>query len=219
MSEKGLGMPVRRVQTKPRATIRPRRSWNEFLKKPPDTMKLALVAVAFGVVIMTVPGLFGIKSGGSSSGKTPAGATPVAALPGAGRESEIEQMQQRMSRDIETALSRIQGAGKVHVTVTLKTGVIRDPVINRNRQETTTGEKAADDSQRDQKTVTLAETHVVVQDTLAVVKELRPQIAGVLVVADGAYDARIREQLTKAVSSLGIPLHLVQVDPADRGRS
>jgi len=52
------------------------KSWQEFLSKPPDVMKLAVVAAAVGVALMTAPGLFGLKSGSKGP---PAGATPVAA--------------------------------------------------------------------------------------------------------------------------------------------
>ncbi|HWI51840.1 MAG TPA: hypothetical protein VNT01_06850 [Symbiobacteriaceae bacterium] len=193
------------------------RTWQEFLNKPPEMMKLALVATAAGIVFMMVPGLFGLKG----SSKPPVGATAVAAAPARdGKETEIELLQQRMNRDLETALSRIRGAGEVHVKVSLGTGVTRVPVLNTSRQETTTGEKAADNSQRDQKTTTVTETNVLVQDALAVTKELRPQIVGVLVIAEGAHTDGMRYRLSRAVADhLGIPIHMVDVETSDGGKS
>lgn len=193
------------------------RTWAEFLGKPPEMMKLVLVATAAGIVFMTVPGLFGLK--GSAKGP-PDGATPVTAQPKSGKETDIEEQQARMNRELETILSRIDGAGRVHVSVQLATGVISVPVVNTSQQETVTGEKASDDSHRDQKTTTVTTTNVVVQDSLAVSRQLRPEIAGVIVVADGAASDRMRSRLTRAVADhLHIPLHMVRVEASDRGRS
>jgi len=197
------------------------RTWQEFFGKPPEMMKLVLVATAAGVIFMTVPGLFGLKGvGGGGGGGAPVGAVPVTAQPKPGKDTEIGRLEEQHSRDLELILSQIEGAGKVHVDVRLATGVIRIPVINTNRQETQTNEKAGDGSTRGTTTSTVTDTNVVVENALAVSKELRPQIAGVLVVADGAGSAAMRYRLTKAAAeSLGIPMHLVRVEASERGRS
>jgi len=125
-----------------------------------------------------------------------------------------------MSQELEEILSSIEGAGRVGVTVQLATGVINVPVINTNEQETTTGETAADKSERTSKTTTVTKNNVVVQDSLAVSKQLRPEIAGVLVVADGARNAQMRYRLTKAVADhLRVPMHMVRVEPRAREES
>jgi len=193
------------------------RTWQEFLNKPPEMMKLVLVATAAGIVFMMVPGLFGLKG---SSNRPPAGATAVAAPSREGKETEIELLQERMNRDLEDILSDMEGVGRVRVKVTLGTGVTRVPVINTSKQETTTGEKAADNSQRDQKTTTVTETNVVVQDALAVTKELRAQIVGVQVVAEGAGSYGMKNSISRAVArQLGIPIHKVEVNVAKGGKS
>jgi stage III sporulation protein AG len=193
------------------------KSWQEFLAKPPDVMKLAMVAAAVGVALMTAPGLFGLKSPGKGP---PAGATPVAAEAKAGKSTEIEMLQAQMSQELEEILSSIEGAGRVGVTVQLATGVINVPVINTSEQETTTGEKALDGSGRTSQTTTVTKNNVVVQDSLAVSKQLRPEIAGVLVVADGARNAQMRYRLTKAVADhLRVPMHMVRVEPRAREES
>lgn len=193
------------------------KSWQEFLAKPPDVMKLALVAAAVGVALMTAPGLFGLKTSGKNP---PAGATPVAAEAKMGRSTEIEMLQAEMSQDLEEILSSIEGAGRVGVTVQLATGTINVPVINTTEQKTTTGEKAADNSNRTSETTTVTRNNVVVQDSLAVSKQLRPEIAGVLVVADGARNAQMRYRLTKAVADhLRLPMHMVRVEARAREES
>lgn len=193
------------------------KSWQEFLAKPPDVMKLALVAAAVGVALMTAPSLFGLKSAGKNP---PAGATPVAAEARAGKSTELEMLQAQMSQELEEILSSIEGAGRVGVTVQLATGVINVPVINTSEQETTTGETAVDKSVRNSKTSTVTKNNVVVQDSLAVSKQLRPEIAGVLVVADGARNAQMRYRLTKAVADhLRLPMHMVRVEPRAREES
>jgi stage III sporulation protein AG len=185
------------------------KTWQEFLAKPPDVMKLAIVAAAVGVALMTAPGLFGLKSPGKGP---PAGATPVAAEARSGNVTEIERLQEQMGLELESILADVEGAGRVSVKVTLATGPINVPVINTSEQETTTGETASDKSERTSKTTTVTRNNVVVQDALAVSRQLRPEIAGVMVVADGARRPSTRAALTKAVAKhLRIPLHMVEV--------
>ncbi|MDF2629066.1 MAG: spoIIIAG [Symbiobacteriaceae bacterium] len=193
------------------------KSWQEFLAKPPDVMKLALVAAAVGVALMTAPGLFGLKGGSKGP---PAGATPVAAEAKGGNRTEIERLQEQMSSELEEILSDIEGAGQVGVKVTLATGVINVPVINTSEQKTVTGEKAADNSGRTSETTTVTKNNVVLQDALAVSKQLRPEIAGVVVVADGARSAQMRYRLSKAVADhLRLPIHMVRVEARAREES
>lgn len=128
-----------------------------------------------------------------------------------------ESDEERLERELTKTLSGITGVGEVRVDINLKVG---------NRK---TWERQARTSKRvsqDQGTVNTEES---VSDELVLAKdregrdlpvlkeELAPEIEGVVVVAAGAHDSRIRKLLTDTVKTiLGLPGHRVLVIPGKK---
>ncbi|ABO49597.1 conserved hypothetical protein [Desulforamulus reducens MI-1] len=106
-------------------------------------------------------------------------------------------------------LEQIDGAGKVKVTIRLENSTRTEYAIN-----TSTGKKTTQEKDQTGGTRTLTEDTdtgqlVLVtrngEETPVMSREIAPTVAGVLVVADGANDPRVKAQLFRAAQvSLGV---------------
>ncbi len=125
----------------------------------------------------------------------------------------------RLAAELSTILARIAGAGRVDVRLTLAASGANQWEENRRRNYRTVEDRAEDGGVQ----VTTEETE---ETTLALTRRTdgseapversvtAPQIAGAIVVADGANDPRIKAELARAAAAfLGIGLHRVMVFP------
>lgn len=126
---------------------------------------------------------------------------------------EIEELEQRLGQ----ILSEVEGAGHVKVMIT---GVSDGEVVHAyNRIEESNLQEEYKETGVVNKTDEIrTEQELVFMDgnsgerVPVVVKKYRPEIRGVVVVADGAGNSTVRQNLTKAVEVLmGIPAHRIQV--------
>jgi len=184
-------------------------------------IKWAAVVVAIGILFMQAGDLFGLSTRSSGSSDGPPDASLVT-TPSDGEEDELTRLERRYAADLEEKLSLIRGAGTVEVLVTLASGPTIDVVKNRTVDASVTTEKAADESTRETESTNTREDHVFYRDGSAerpvVSRTTRPEIAGVLIVADGAQSALIRAQLLDAARiALNIPANRIQVVAANRG--
>lgn len=108
----------------------------------------------------------------------------------------------QLAAELENILSQVQGAGKVDVALTVASDGVKDYAVNSKDDKRETVEK---DSKGVQSTVTEQST----EKDLAVsgggpllVEQKAPEIMGVLVVADGARDPAIKEELTDVTAAL-----------------
>jgi stage III sporulation protein AG len=196
MSEKGPQSPLGWVLNPKNATL----------------VKFLAVGLALGVLAMSASDLFDL----SLTGRRPTGATEVTAPARGGTGDELTDLQELMSRELEVQLARIDGAGAVHVSITLASGPKAVPVVNTETTRTTTGEKAGDNSTRESRTDTTKSSTQMLSSgnasALAVVERQQAKVAGVLVVADGAKDPAVRERLLKATATaLKVPAHYIDV--------
>jgi stage III sporulation protein AG len=120
-------------------------------------------------------------------------------------------------KNIEEILSQIDGVGKVDVLVTYMSGREMVPYSDVKKSDDVTDEK---DSTGGTRKITRSsyESEIAYEDNGSgekkpiIVKELLPEVKGVVVVADGAGDAIVKERLTAAVKVLlGVPVHKIQV--------
>lgn len=123
---------------------------------------------------------------------------------------------------LERILSAVAGAGEVRVTVTLAAGAESVFAQNVNKQDRTVEEK--DQSGGNRMTTESNEQGIVVfpqgmsegKEEAVVIKTKRPEIAGVLVLAEGARNPELREEIAEAVRTvLDIPPHKVTVMPKE----
>ena len=149
--------------------------------------KFVVVVLIVGLVLILLP------TGSSASKKD--GGDPVKL--GAAEFSLSEQ-----ENRISSALSRVQGAGRVTVVLTLRSGT--EQVLARDETESSTtsgkGETAELSSQRSVTTVVISAGSS--SQTPIMLKTIYPEYLGALVVAEGADDAGVRLQLVRAVSGL-----------------
>lgn len=141
--------------------------------------KYVLLVILAGVLLLLLPGP---KSAGQAAAQTP-GETY--------ERFDLEKMEEKVS----SALSQIDGAGKVAVVLTLKAGTRQ--ILAQDGKNTTRDTGAAE----------LTTTTVVVsrgsgiQETV-ILQEIYPQFQGALVVSPGAGDPVVRLKLSEAVTAL-----------------
>lgn len=181
-----------------------------------NLVKLLAVGLAIGLLFLNAGELFGLNE----QPTRPESATQIAAPPGAPQD-ELTRMEADLARSLERTLSAVAGAGKVHVTVMLEAGPTISVVADTRVDKTSTKETAADNSTRETVTTNTTTTNVVTRsgssDSPAVMKKSRAQIAGVLIVAEGARASVVRARLHEAaVTALGISPNRITVTEAGR---
>lgn len=113
-------------------------------------------------------------------------------------------------------LSQVKGAGTVVVNITWENSTTQEHARNITKESKIIQEKDTTGGVRST-TETKESTQILVSkennmDRPVLVREIKPMIKGVLVIADGAYDSNIKAILTKAVEAgLGIPSYKITV--------
>ncbi len=123
----------------------------------------------------------------------------------------------RLENDMSSILSKIQGAGKVSVMITLKSGAeiipakdesVSDKVTN--EKDTSGGTRIINEKTTDDKVVFTAAQGG--NSKPLIIKEINPEIKGVIVVAEGAKDSKVKLMISQAVQTvLDIPAYRVTV--------
>lgn len=122
-------------------------------------------------------------------------------------------VEERVEDALLSALERIEGVGRVKVDLTYATSaeeewLFRTHEEKRKNQDQNGGTVL---EWRSEKDPVLRRQRDGVEEPIRV-RTMAPKIAGVLVVAEGAADAVVREKLWQATATvLGIPLHRVMV--------
>lgn len=140
--------------------------------------------------------------------------------PVAGRVQEPTVATSRTDKDeqdiiatkLAQLLSEIAGAGRVRVYITLDNGP------HQVLAEEITMERVNDDERGGLKSMRTTQRPIIIRDDTSraeqpvVLTEYKPKVRGVVVVATGATDLRVRQQLTRAVeTALGVAAHRVSV--------
>lgn len=188
-----------------------------FPGKKADTARYVLLAVAAGILFLWSGDLFGLVNVRPAA---PLAASAPATAPVT--QDELTRWEQTQAQELMAFLARIQGAGKVDVAVSLESGPAVDVVKDITTEKTKQTETAADNSTRLTETTSVRESHLLqkggASDSPVVAKRTRPVIAGVVVVAEGAWNAEVKAKLLQATYvKLGIPASRVQVFAAGRG--
>ncbi|NSW81874.1 MAG: hypothetical protein HPY90_01170 [Syntrophothermus sp.] len=122
-----------------------------------------------------------------------------------------------MERELAGILSQIEGAGQVEVSLTLVSEGVNSYAVNTKEQKTSSEETDKDGGVRKTTDTNTSQDLVVMgsQSPLLVEKKA-PQVKGVLVVADGAANPAVKEQITRAVETLlDLPATRVLVLPRE----
>ncbi|MBQ8197622.1 MAG: hypothetical protein IJZ73_06155 [Clostridia bacterium] len=103
--------------------------------------------------------------------------------------STIEQYVYSLEEKLTETLSAVKGAGKVKVVITVESGMETVLAMKTTVTETASGTETV-------------ETPILVNGKTVVVKELYPEIVGVLIVAEGADSLSVMSKLQQATVSL-----------------
>lgn len=122
-----------------------------------------------------------------------------------------------IQEQLSSILSKIAGAGKVSVMITYESG--KELVTQKDKsivdkvtdeKDTDGGTRIINESSIDDKTVMVSQQGGSSQPV--VVKEINPEIKGVIVVAEGAWDSKVKLKISEAVQTvLDIPAYRVTV--------
>jgi stage III sporulation protein AG len=121
--------------------------------------------------------------------------------------------EERVENQLLSILGRIEGVGKVKVDLTYATSAEEEWLLRTQEEERKDQEESGGAvlEWRSEKEPVLRRQRDGVEEPIRV-KTTAPRIAGVLVVAEGAKDAVIRERLWQAAATvLGVPMHRVIV--------
>lgn len=198
--------------------------WNEMLVRflgEGARRRQMMILIALGAL-----GLFLLTLGSmGSAGRQPAAFTDmpdgsekkqVAAVDSGQTRAEEEYLAGRL----EAVLSQMAGVGAVHVTVKLDGSSVVKYAANGSENRRVTDEAdqgggkrvTTEDNIDDQ--VVVVQTGAGQQQQAVIEREIAPRVTGVLVVAEGARNPRVRMDLFQATQvALGVEPHLVEVLP------
>ncbi|MGD0152161.1 MAG: stage III sporulation protein AG [Thermacetogeniaceae bacterium] len=187
-----------------------------FLRGP--RMWQLLLVFGIGLLLLVISGpWFGQRS-------SPTASEPVASVKSQPVASDdLTPVEQELEGRLAGILSAVDGAGSVQVTITLKAGAEHVYAQNVIKQDQTIQEKDQNGGNRTTNEVNETDNLVLLQtanggkDEPVVVKDKHPEIAGVLVLAEGASNPDLRERLIQAVQTvLDVPSYRVMVLPKGR---
>ncbi|MHB8075035.1 stage III sporulation protein AH [Desulfosporosinus fructosivorans] len=130
--------------------------------------------------------------------------------------TKIGALEKELESKLQANLLQMEGAGKVHVSVSFSTGLKTEYARNENVTKRTS--KETDKTGGTRETTEVTENNQVVMPSGSsqpvMVMEDRPEVAGVLIIAEGARDATVREEIHLAVQTLlSIPGTKITVVP------
>lgn len=154
-----------------------------------DRFKYPILVLLLGLALVLLPE--------RSKGKNEEPAAPVPLQTEAEAEDGADYCD-RLERELEALLSQIEGAGKVKVMLTLRTGPAAR--YQTDRSESKNGDGTNSSASLEEKTVMLEQGSAY--NVPAIVSTEYPVFQGALVVAEGGADPAVRYQLSAAVAAL-----------------
>ena len=147
---------------------------NKIIGKIKTDLKTRIIAVVVGFLILLL--IIGINFFGSKTKNENTG-------------DAVFQYVSRMEKKLENLLNKIDGAGRVSVAINVESGMetvlAKETVV----KETSAGKETVS-------------TPILVNGKTVVLKELYPEISGVLIVAEGAGNIAVYRRLQQATLSL-----------------
>lgn len=184
--------------------------WDKLVKNM-GIPKLILVMAAGAVLIV----LSAADWTGSKEDVKKSSETEQTGVKPADSDSEDEYIR-ILQKQLEDTLDKVSGVGKVKVMITLEASsekvTLNDPVYSSD----STTEKDASGGVREQQSIRNEPETVFEENdndkSPYVIKELQPEIKGVVVVAEGGDDATVKKEIIEAVMVLfGLESHKIKV--------
>lgn len=189
---------------------------NKLSKEKGRTVKLLIAVALAGILLMLVGSIISdlkkdtIKKKGTNTVQVDTNNSAVMAA--------STSYEDKVKKDLESVLSKIDGVGNVSVMVYFETGTTTIPITDKSTTTKTTRE--SDSAGGTRVTTEQSETSTTVlinngSDTeICTSKQINPTIGGVIVVAEGASNVLLKEELINAVKTvLNIGANKVSVMP------
>jgi stage III sporulation protein AG len=129
----------------------------------------------------------------------------------------VDEGDTNVEKKLANILSKINGAGKVDVMITYVSGKEVVPAYDTSMNENSTQEKDKEGGTRNikqndqEKKIVYEEQQGGIKKPI-ILKDMQPVVKGVVVVAEGASEPVVKENICRAVQALmDIPIHKVQV--------
>ncbi len=180
-----------------------------------NKLLMLVAALVAGIVFMSLNSLVKTERPVVKEGKNPDKVSSQTITV----SSDMARMEKLMEQRLEEVLTQIKGAGEVSVTLFLAAGPEYNYAVNLNTSKRTIEEQDQGGGTRVTTEVNEQSQMVMANQSAAggapvVVKETKPEVQGVLVVAEGAADPYLKAMLSRAVQTLmGIPAYRVTVLP------
>lgn len=127
-------------------------------------------------------------------------------------EVRVEDYAAILEKKLVHILKKLEGVGEVSVMLTLEDSSEKIPAANTTKSRESTKETDAEGGIREITREDESNQLLNASDNIVVLKEKRPNIKGVIVIAEGAEDAEILEKIYLAVQTvLGLTTNKVQV--------
>jgi len=186
---------------------------------------LILLAVGLILLILAFPsgdGSGGFLGGGmkNGSGKTSESLAKLAESPGDTAAEAVAQVsktyEQQMEARVKEILSHVEGVGKVDVMIVLKSSEEKVLRVDTNSSVSTTQETDSSGGSRKVESQDISEDTILAGsgDSQApfVEKELKPEVAGVVISAEGGGSQKVKAEISEAMEALfDIPSHKIKV--------
>ena len=148
----------------------------------------------------------------------PIGAQEVSSDDGVTTSKELLDYETEQKERLEEILSKIDGVGEVVVNIYFESSEVKVPATNSSTQTSETEEEDTNGGTRVTKQETEGATVVMQNDSNTsepfITKTYKPQITGIIIVAEGAKSNKITYDIQKAVSSFyNLSLDKVNVYP------
>lgn len=122
------------------------------------------------------------------------------------KDSEVLSYQEKQEKDLERILGKINGVGSVDVVINFQSSEVKVPAVDNSSQKSTTEETDSEGGTRVNSQETYGDKIVMSNSSNGsepvILKTEKPEVLGVMVVAEGAEDSKIKYEITKAISSL-----------------
>ena len=122
------------------------------------------------------------------------------------KDSEVLSYQEKQEKDLERILGKINGVGSVDVVINFQSSEVKVPAVDNSSQKSTTEETDSEGGTRVNSQETDGDKIVMSNSSNVsepvILKTEKPEVLGVMVVAEGAEDSKIKYEITKAISSL-----------------
>ena len=121
--------------------------------------------------------------------------------------TSISAYSQFLENKLANVLANIEGAGNVHAMITFESGTEYVYASNdESKTNTSTSQNSTTSS------TTTSKTPYIKNNEGLLIKEIYPQISGVVVVASGAKDTKVKLEIIKAVQALlNVPIANIEV--------